>query len=167
MEELKKFKTTLTLFIKDGKILLGEKKRGFAKGTLNGIGGKQDPGETIDEAMLRECVEEVGALPVEYSKVGRIHFNVWYKGEHSDLEMFVYKCTKHDGEMKETDEIIPHWFDLENVPFDRMLKDDLLWLPEVLKGKKIVGSVRFDENMNMLEHNFKSVQQIPEDEICK
>lgn len=58
MEELKKINATLTLFMKDDKILLGEKKRGFAKGTLNGIGGKQDPGETIEQAMIRECYEK-------------------------------------------------------------------------------------------------------------
>ena len=77
MENLKTIRTTLTLFIENGKILLGEKKRGFAKGTLNGIGGKQDPGETIEQAMIRECEEEIGAKPVEYSQVGRINFNLW------------------------------------------------------------------------------------------
>lgn len=164
-ENLKKIKTTLTLFIKDGKILLGEKKRGFAKGTLNGIGGKQDPGETIDQAMIRECKEEIGATPTDYTKVGKINFDVWYKGEHSLLEMYIYKCFAFDGEIQETEEIIPNWFDLDAIPFDRMLADDLLWLPHVLKGQKIIGKVKFDKDMKMLYHNIKPVEQIVESEI--
>lgn len=44
MEQLKVLNTTLVLIRKDNKVLLAEKKRGFAKGTYNGIGGKQDPG---------------------------------------------------------------------------------------------------------------------------
>lgn len=167
MENLKTIRTTLTLFIENGKILLGEKKRGFAKGTLNGIGGKQDPGETIEQAMIRECEEEIGAKPVEYSQVGRINFNLWYKGEHANMEMYIYKCFKYTGEIKETEEIIPNWFDLKNPPFERMLEDDLLWLPKVLDGKKIIGKVNFDQNMKMLYHNFKVVNQIVEDEIVE
>ena len=78
MEELRTINTTLVLIFKDNKVLLGEKKRGFAKGTLNGIGGKQDPGESIDQAMVRECQEEIGVTPVDYSKIGKIHFNLWH-----------------------------------------------------------------------------------------
>ena len=165
MENLKTIRTTLTLFIKDGKILLGEKKRGFAKGTFNGIGGKQDPGETIEQAMIRECQEEVGATPTKFNQVGRINFNLWYKGEHSNMEMYIYKCQEYSGNIQETEEIIPHWFDLNNPPFERMLEDDLLWLPQVLSGKNIIGKVNFDPNMKMLYHNIKDVEKIDETEI--
>ena len=165
MENLKTIKTTLTLFIKDNKILLGEKKRGFAKGTLNGIGGKVDPGETIEQAMVRECEEEIGATPTDYTQVGRINFDLWYKGEHAKMEMYIYKCFSFTGEIKETEEIIPNWFDLNKVPFERMLEDDLLWIPDVLQCKKIIGKVNFDPEMKMLYHNFKTVENITDDEI--
>lgn len=165
MENLKTIKTTLTLFIENGKILLGEKKRGFAKGTLNGIGGKQDPGETIEEAMIRECEEEIGAKPLLYSKVGRINFDLWYKGEHANMEMHIYKCTQYSGTIRETEEIIPNWYDLNNPPFARMLEDDLLWLPQVLQGKSIIGKVNFSKDMKMLYHNFKVVENINKNDI--
>lgn len=167
MEKLKQLKTTLTLFIEGDKILLGEKKRGFAKGTLNGIGGKQDPGETIEQAMIRECVEEIGAKPIDYTQVGKIDFDLWYKGEHSNMEMFIYKCFKYSGTIKETEEIIPHWFDIKNPPLDRMLPDDLLWLPKVLEGKNIMGKVKFDPEMNMLDHKFKVVKSFDKKEMVK
>ncbi len=165
MENLRTIRATLTLFIKDGKILLGEKKRGFAKGTLNGIGGKQDPGETIEQAMVRECQEEIGATPINYEQVGRIDFNLWYKGEHANMEMYIYNCYEYSGEIEETEEIIPAWYNKNEIPFERMLADDLLWLPYVLDGKKVIGKVNFDKDMKMLYNNIKPVNEIVNEEL--
>lgn len=167
MEKLKTIRTTLTLFVDGNKLLLGEKKRGFAKGTLNGIGGKQDPGETIDEAMIRECQEEIGATPTEFENVGRINFDLWYKGEHAYMEMFIYKCYKFAGKIEETEEILPAWFEMDKIPFERMLADDLLWLPDVLKGNKVVGNVKFDKDMKMLYHDIKHFSQTDCDTLEK
>ncbi len=44
---------TLVSVIKDDKILLGLKKRGFGVGWWNGFGGKINNGETIEEAAKR------------------------------------------------------------------------------------------------------------------
>lgn len=160
MEKLKNIKATLTLFMDENKILLGEKKRGFAKGTLNGIGGKQDPNETIEETMIRECEEEIGVTPTIYEQVGKISFETWYKGEHSIMEMFIYNCYAFEGEIKETEEILPAWYDKNNIPFDRMLQDDKLWLPQVLQGNKVKGTVKFDKDMNMLYNDIKATGPI-------
>ncbi len=159
MEKLKTIRATLTLFIKGDKILLGEKKRGFAKGTLNGIGGKQDEGETIEQAMIRECQEEIGATPTDFEQVGLIDFDLWYKGEHSNMKMYIYKCYDYENEIVETEEILPAWYSIDEIPFERMLADDLLWLPIVLKGEKVVGKVKFDKDMKMLEHNIQPVDK--------
>lgn len=159
MEELKKINATLTLFMKDDKILLGEKKRGFANGTLNGIGGKQDPGETIEQAMIRECCEEVGARPTKYDHVGKIDFDLWYKGERTNMTMYIYKCYEYSGEIKETEEIKPNWYDIDKIPFDRMLSDDIIWLPQVLKGQKVEGKVKFDKE-KMLYNDIRPVKTL-------
>ena len=158
MEELRKINTTLVLILKDDKILLGEKKRGFAKGTLNGIGGKQDPGESIEQAMIRETQEEIGVTPINYDLIGKIKFNLWYKGEHVDMFLSIYTCDKFKGKIQETEEMIPAWYDKDKIPFDKMLKDDLLWMPMALAGKKFVGDVKFDPNMEMLSHSFSEVE---------
>lgn len=167
MEKLRTINTTLTFFIDRDKVLLGEKKRGFAKGTFNGIGGKQDPGETIEEAMIRECEEEIGAKPTEFEQVGKIYFDLWYKGEHANMEMFVYKCYKYEGKIVETEEIIPAWFDTDKLPLDKMIEDDAHWIPDVLNGKKIIGNVKLGKDNQMIFGQFNEVQSFDNDENQK
>lgn len=164
-KKLKTINATLSLFIDGGNVLLGEKKRGFAKGTLNGIGGKQDPNETIRQAMVRECIEEIGVKPTRYELVGKIDFDTYYKGEHINMNMHIYKCYEYVGTITETDEIRPIWYNINNIPFERMLQDDLLWLPDILKGNKIIGKVKFDKDMNMLSHNFMITEKLDDEEL--
>lgn len=149
MEELKTLNTTILLIEKNGKILLGQKKRGFAKGFFIGIGGKQDPNETIEQTMIRETQEEIGVTPTKYERVGIIYFDTHYKGEHVNLILNIYKSTEYVGHPIETDEILPKWFDKKNIPYSLMLEDDKLWMEIVLAGKKVTGKVVFDENLKM------------------
>lgn len=158
MENLRTINTTLVLLMKDGMVLLGEKKRGFAKGTLNGIGGKQDPGETIEQAMIRETQEEIGVTPIEYELLGKIHFDVWYKGERVNMFLNIYSSTVFEGVPVETEEMIPNWFEKDKIPFEKMLADDKLWMPYALQGKKFVGDVQFDKELNPLKQSFKEVK---------
>lgn len=44
---------TLVMIMKDNKLLLGMKKRGFGKGRWNGFGGKVQENETILDAAKR------------------------------------------------------------------------------------------------------------------
>ena len=48
----------LCLLIKDGKILLAMKKRGFGVGKWNGCGGKLKDNERLEDAAIRELQEE-------------------------------------------------------------------------------------------------------------
>jgi len=157
MEKIRTINTTLCLITKGDEILLGEKKRGFAKGTFNGIGGKQDPGETIEEAMVRETQEEIGVTPKVFEQVGQINFDTWYKGEHVNMNLSIYTCTKFEGNICETEEMRPKWFKINEIPFDKMLADDKLWFSYVLENKKFVGDVKLNQNLEMLSNKFKIV----------
>ena len=44
---------TLTVIRRNGKVLLGLKKRGFGVGKLDSFGGKVEDGESIEEAAKR------------------------------------------------------------------------------------------------------------------
>lgn len=158
--KLRTINTTLLLIFKDNKVLLGEKKRGFAKGTLNGIGGKQDPGETNEQAMIRETQEEIGVTPIDYRHIGEIYFDMWYKGEHVNMNLNIYTCDKFVGEIKETDEMKPGWHDIDKVPYDRMLQDDLLWMPMAIAGKKFRGNVVFNQDLVLQSHHFEETDEL-------
>lgn len=150
---MKRLITTL-LIIDCGKtLLLGEKKRGFGIGKINGVGGKLEPGETPLEAVIRECGEEIGVVPNNPVEYGVVEFDEVIKGERCLVEMHVFKCDgySHDTEPQESDEIKPVFINKNEIPYERMFEDDKYWLPELLKNKKFKGSFIYDDNLKLLE----------------
>ena len=131
-------------------ILLAMKKRGFGNGLWNGAGGKVDPGETVEQAMIRECQEEISVTPTTYERVAYHDFvndaatTPWQQQVHA------YICTEWTGEPTESEEMKPQWFALGEIPYAQMWQDDQLWVPLVLKGKKVQGTFTFDEHDDML-----------------
>jgi len=85
---------TNVLFIKNNKVLLGYKKRGFGKKKYNGFGGKLKSGETIEMAAIREAKEEAGLTMKTYYKAAEIDF-----AESYPLRMHLYVCTEWSGEI--------------------------------------------------------------------
>jgi 8-oxo-dGTP diphosphatase len=57
-------RASLCFIVREEKILLIHKKRGFGAGKINGPGGKIDPGETPLESALRETFEELVIKPL-------------------------------------------------------------------------------------------------------
>ena len=149
---MNKLETTLLLIIQDGKILLAEKMRGFGKGLLNGIGGKVEKNETTIEAMLRETMEEIGVVPTDYHSVGKLYFKEYVKNELTDVCMTVFIASLYDGVVCASEEMSPHWFDLDKIPYDKMFPDDAIWLPLVLEGKKVYGDFEYDEQFNLIKY---------------
>lgn len=144
--------TTLLLIIKNGKVLLPKKKRGFGEGKYNGVGGKIKEGESVEEAMLRETKEEIGVLPLNYEKVAFTEFYDYYKGEKTKINMTTYVATDYEGAIIESEEMCPHWFDLKNIPFNDMHPDDKFWFPYLLSGKKFKAVFNIDENDCVIDY---------------
>lgn len=154
---MKKMETTLLLLRREGQILLAKKKRGFGTGLYNGVGGKVELGETIEQAMIRECEEEIFVTPTEYEKMGTIHFKEYMKDELTDLTFHLYVATSWIGEPKESEEMNPSWFDLDKIPYSEMFKDDSYWLPIVLKGQKIKAYFEFDKDWNLIDYKIENI----------
>lgn len=149
----------LCLLVKDDKVLLAMKKRGFGMGKWNGVGGKVQEGETIEVAAAREVKEEIGVI-VSLSKIekaGSIDFHFKDKPEW-DQQMHVFLVKNWQGEPQESEEMAPKWYTQNEIPFDAMWADDKYWLSVVLAGKKVEGKFYFDkEGKNINDFNIREI----------
>ncbi|WP_419162669.1 8-oxo-dGTP diphosphatase [Candidatus Palauibacter sp.] len=132
---------TLLYVVRDGEILLIHKKRGIGAGKLNGAGGKVDPGESCLEAAVREFEEELRAHPVAPRKLGEVAFDVV---DGVSILIHVFRADALDGEPSETDEAVPLWAPVDEIPYDRMWADDRYWLPHLLENRAFEAFARFE-----------------------
>lgn len=153
-------KKQLTLcFIHDHpRILLGFKKRGFGASKWNGFGGKVERGETHEGAVRRETKEESGVEVSNLEKVGIIEFE--FPENPELLEVHIFKTSEYSGEPKETEEMRPQWFMIDEIPFRDMWADDVYWFPLLLQGKKFRGRFIFDEVNRVREYDLEEVDTI-------
>jgi mutator protein MutT len=151
---------TLIFLVKDDEVLLAMKKRGFGEGRWNGVGGKLDSGETIEQALIRECQEEIEVTPMAYEQVALLEFDAMFKDERTTLMVHAFLCTEWKGQPIETEEMRPQWFKTSKVPYDKMWQDDKFWLPQVLSGKKLKGTFLFDEQDNLVEHRVQETTEL-------
>lgn len=132
---------TILFIIKDGKILLIEKKRGLGAGKINGPGGKIDPGETALAAAIRETEEELCITPHAPRKLGELRFSM---SDCPDILCHVYRSDDFTGTPTETDEAVPVWALLDQIPYQRMWEDDQYWLPLLLDNQSFLGCFVFE-----------------------
>jgi len=136
-----KILATLVFVIRDGQILLIDKKTGIGKGKINGPGGKLEDGESPEACARREVREELG-----------IHVSgLQYCGQHRfqfvdglSIHVWVYKTGTFEGTPTESDEADPLWVPIDEIPYERMWEDDAIWLPMLLRGERFRGRWIFD-----------------------
>jgi len=136
------------------RICLAMKKRGFGEGKLNGVGGKVAPDESIESAAIREAKEELGVDIAQESLVqsGVLDFSFEGKPEWSQ-RCHVFLVDEWRGEPQESEEMAPHWFGYDEIPFERMWVDDIHWLPLVLGGKHVDATFHFsNDGSKILSH---------------
>lgn len=141
---------TLCCLKKNGKILLGMKKRGFGAGRWNGFGGKLHESETIEQAAKRETLEECGIEIEKMEKLGILDFE--FKDNLEILETHLFSIQEFSGEPVETEEMKPQWFSFAEIPLDYMWPDDEFWIPLFLADKKFKGYFLFDKDGNKILH---------------
>jgi 8-oxo-dGTP diphosphatase/2-hydroxy-dATP diphosphatase len=141
---------TLTLITEKDKVLLGLKKRGFGMGKYNGFGGKIEAGETVEEAAAREVFEESNLELRNLKKIAIIDF-AWQDSK-PDLKVHLFHSTKFQGNIQETEEMRPEWFDIDNIPLDKMWDDDRYWFPLFLQGKSFEATFLFDKKDRVVKH---------------
>lgn len=144
---------TLLFVVRDGQILLIRKKRGLGAGKINGPGGKLDAGETPLACAVRECQEELCITPLAPKYVGQ-HLFQFIDGY--SIHVWVYISNDYEGEATETEEAVPLWFAVDDIPYAEMWEDDRLWLPLMLQGQSFLARYIFDGD-SMLDHHIELV----------
>lgn len=142
---------TLLFVVKDGQVLLIRKKRGLGAGKINGPGGRLEDNETPFECAIRETQEELLINPLDVRPAGELFFHA---EDMPRIHGHVFVASDYEGTPSETDEAIPLWFELEEIPFDEMWDDDRYWLPRVLQGESVRAYFTFVEE-SMLDHDIR------------
>ena len=130
------------VFIHQGiRVLLIEKLRGIGMGKINGPGGKIDPGETPLECAVREVQEELHINTLDPVKRGELWFAM---SDLPDIHCHVYTATEFTGTPTATDEAIPYWCEIADIPFERMWEDDVYWLRQALNCETFDAKFTFE-----------------------
>jgi len=153
-------KFVLGFVLKKGRVLLIRKKKGLGAGRYNGFGGKVGRGESYKAALIREAQEELG-LNIKDFKLSAV---LYFKDKQNSMVCPVYVVRDFEGQPKESEEAVPVWFHVKNIPYSQMWADDAHWLPKVLEGKKVYGEFIFDEihgtNPKLLEHKVEIISSL-------
>ncbi len=126
------------------KVLLGLKKAGFGQGKYDGFGGKIELGETPLIAALRELEEESGlrVAPEHARYMAHLTFVFPNKPDWSQI-VHAFVATEWTGKPAETLEMVPTWFDLQDLPYARMWDDSAYWLARILAGGRLRARIVF------------------------
>ncbi len=134
-------RATLLFVVRDGEILLIRKKRGLGAGKINGPGGRLEAGESPLDAAIREVEEEVGITPTGIRRCGELSFQFV---DGYGIHVYVFRASGCRGKVAESDEALPLWTPIDEIPYHEMWVDDAIWLPWLLDGKRFSGRFIFD-----------------------
>ena len=130
------------MFIQVGaQVLLIDKKRGLGAGKINGPGGRVEAGESPMQCAIRETEEELCISPMGIKPAGELFFHA---EDMPRIHCLVFTARGYSGAPTETDEAIPRWTPVDEIPFDEMWQDDQFWLPQVLDGSYVEGRFSFE-----------------------
>jgi 8-oxo-dGTP diphosphatase/2-hydroxy-dATP diphosphatase len=162
MEESKEskeydFEATLVFIVYGKKVLLAPKNAKIGKGLFNGYGGEIEKYDiSVEFRATLEMWQECGMIcdDENLQKVAIGYFtNIKDNGEIFVCKVHVFLVEKNKcvGVAKATREMNqPQWFDIEKLPFNKMMAADKYWLREIFKGKKIIISATLKNKQSEL-----------------
>lgn len=148
-------KTTLWIILdqKNNKILLCMKKRWFGEWLWNGPWWKLEKEENINDWIIRETYEETWLIikNEDLENFGVLHF-YFNNNSNWDQDVYLFVIKKFAWELIETEEMKPKWFNIEDIPYNQMWEDDIIWLPKVLNWEIVEYDFIFWDNNKMINY---------------
>ncbi len=126
--------TTLCYIERNGRYLMlhrVRKERDPNHDKWIGVGGGIEPGETVEQCLLREVMEETGLTLTRYRARGVIDF---INDLCDDERMFLYTADGFTGELRDCDEGILEWIDIPRVPELSLWEGDRVFLRLLAQG---------------------------------
>lgn len=131
--------------LRNDKILLGERKSKLGNGIYSAIGGKLEKGENYKQAAVRELKEEIGVRIKQKDLIKFAVFDFYFLDKTSwNQRVVMYFCRDWKGKIKESNEMIPRWFSLDKIPYQKMWDDSRYYLPFALEGKRVKAEFLYE-----------------------
>ena len=129
--------TVLCYLKKDNQYLFmlrNKEKNDLNEGKWIGIGGHIEPGETKEEALIREVKEETGFTINSFSYRGEILF---INNDYQEI-MYIFTSDDFTGEMIECDEGELSWIDKDKILDLNLWEGDRYFLKPLLNSDKMI-----------------------------
>ena len=100
---------------------------------------------------MRELQEEADIFLAseQVQQAGILHFFREAKPERNqDVHIF---RGNYNGAFSETEEMRPQWRDTDNLPFEDMREDDIIWMPKLIAGEYFDIDFRFDTEGKLIK----------------
>ncbi len=170
MPKMKVIRGTLCFIVRPGsEVLLAKKVDDIGKGKLNGFGGKQEKGESLEDCCVREVEQECGLKIDRRSllKVAIVNFhNIGENGKPFIFEAHVYFARNWKGLPQSTNEMVnPKWYQMWRWPFHKMMLADPFWLNPIIRyGQKIIANVWYgpDQKTLLRPVRIREVESFPD-----
>ena len=153
---------TLCFPVHGDEVLLARKQKKIGAGFLNGFGGKvETTDKDIYDTNIRETEEEVGIRIKDAKKVGEIIFhNPSDDNVLRNMRVHIFIAAEWNGNPKETDEMKKiAWYKVNNINYDDFLSADKLFIPRILAGKCIKGSIEYNDDWSLKNSSIEEVDE--------
>lgn len=133
-------------------LLRNKKQKDVNEGKWIGVGGRMEPGESPEDCICREVLEETGLTITEYRLRGVLTFSSegW-----EDEYIFVFTSDKYTGDLKECDEGELRWIDKTEIMNLNLWEGDRIFLKNLLNDDPFFSmrlSYKGDHLTDHVEH---------------